>query len=196
MVIVVGGIAQAMRSLHSRGIIHCDLKPANVLVEWDWIVRIGDFGHSLLADKYGGALPQQVDRSERFPFNPRYAAPECFEDEQTLTSNVLAFGLILCELVTGQPGFPLDFGRRRLMKMIVVHKARPAIPDSVGREVRELIGECWEENPARRPSFAEILERLDEMDFKIIAGVDSGKVRRFVRAVKDREKAIGIEIED
>jgi serine/threonine protein kinase len=185
-----------MRYLHSRGIIHRDLKPANVLLDWDWIVRIGDFSDSHMADEYGRALPHESDRFERLHLNPRYAAPERFENELTLKSDVFSFGMILCELLSGQPGFPLNLGPYEFMKMIVIDRARPDIPDFVGEEVKRLIGDCWKQKPGKRPSFEDILERLEEMDFRITAGVDSAKVGRFVRAVKTREKELGIEIKD
>jgi serine/threonine protein kinase len=188
-------MALAMRYLHSQRIIHTDLKPTNVLVDWDWIVNIGDFGHSLLADEWGGALPQQGDRSNEWSINARYTAPECFENGPTLRSDVFSFGIILCELLSGQPGFPLNVPGPQLMKMIVLDHARPTVPDFVGENARRLICDCWKQKPEERPSFEKILERLDEMDFKILAGVASDRVRRFVKAVKTREKALGIEIE-
>jgi serine/threonine protein kinase len=40
---IVTGIVLAMRYLHSRHIIHGDLNPSNVFIDWSWIVRIGDF---------------------------------------------------------------------------------------------------------------------------------------------------------
>jgi serine/threonine protein kinase len=193
--IVVAGMALAMRYLHSRGIIHRDLKPANVLVDWDWIVRIGDFSHSLLADEYGRAVPQEIDRFGPSSTNARYSAPECFDNRPTLKSDVFSFGIILCELLSGQPGLPLNLPGRRLMRMIVMDRARPAIPDFVERKVRRLICDCWKQKPHKRPSFEDILWRLEEMDFRITPGVNSAKVRRFVKAVKDRENALGIEIE-
>jgi serine/threonine protein kinase len=150
----------------------------------------------VLADKYGGALSQQSDHFERLPFDLRSAAPECFENEPTHKSDVFSFGTILCELLTGQPGFPLDLSSAQVMKMIIVAKKRQNIPDFVGWEVRELITDCWKHKPHKRPSFEDILMRLDEMDFKFTAGVDSARVRRFVRAVTARESAHGIEIEE
>jgi serine/threonine protein kinase len=47
---VIAGIALAMRFVHSRGTIHRDLKPENILLDWDWTVRITDFGHSASLD--------------------------------------------------------------------------------------------------------------------------------------------------
>jgi serine/threonine protein kinase len=99
--IIVAGMVLAMRYLHSRGIIHRDLKRANVLLDWDWIVRIGDFSSCLLADEYGRALPHESDRFEKLSVNPRYAAPECFENDLTVKSDVFLFGIILCELLSG-----------------------------------------------------------------------------------------------
>jgi serine/threonine protein kinase len=196
MAIVLTGMVLAMQYLHSRGIIHRDLKPANVLLDWDWTVRIGDFSRSLLADGYGGALPPESDCFEKLSVNPRYAAPECFENGLTLKSDVFSFGIILCALLSGQAGFPLNSGPHRLMKTIVIERARPAIPDSVSEEVKRLIDDCWKHKPRKRPPFEDILELLEETDFRITAGVDSAKVRRFVTAVKTREKELGIEIED
>jgi hypothetical protein len=80
--------------------------------------------------------------------------------------------------------------------MIAIDNARPKIPDFIGREVKRLISDCWKPEPHKRPSFPEILERLEEMDFRITAGVNPAKVRRFVTAVNVREKELGIEIED
>jgi serine/threonine protein kinase len=193
--IVVAGMVLAMRYLHSRRIIHRDLKPANVLVDWDWIVRIGDLSHSLLANEYGRAVPQENDHFGPSSTNARYSAPECFNNRPTLKSDVFSFGIILCELLSGRPGLPLSLPGPQLMKTIAVDRARPAIPNFVDRKVRLLISDCWKQKPNKRPSFEEILERLDEMDFRITAGLDSTKVRRFVKAVKDREKVLGIDIE-
>jgi serine/threonine protein kinase len=44
---IIVGIVLAMRYLHSQKVIHCNLNPNNILLDWDWNVRIGDFGHSI-----------------------------------------------------------------------------------------------------------------------------------------------------
>ena len=45
---IVREVAQALVHAHGRGILHCDLKPANVLLDNDWKVRLADFGQSRL----------------------------------------------------------------------------------------------------------------------------------------------------
>jgi TPR repeat protein len=189
---IVTGIVLAMRYLHSRGIIHRDLKPESVFVDWDWIVRIGNFGNSILS---GESLQKDTSDCDFSP-DARYGAPESFKNSSTLESDVFSFGIVLCELLSGQPGFSRELSQEQLMKLIIIDEARPVIPDFLCSDVKQLIHDCFEENADERPSFAELLFRLDKMDFRITPGVNSEKVRRFVDAVKSREKELGIEIED
>jgi LIM domain kinase 1 len=190
--IIVTGIVLAMRYLHRCGIIRCDLKPSHIFVDWDWIIRIGDFRHSVIADEVEGGAP----RNQKLHLDSFYAAPECFENSPTLESDVFSFGVILCELLSGEPGFSRALSRAQMMKRIIVDKARPSIPDFVCEDMRELILDCLAAEPNERPSFLDILFRLERMDFRITGGVNSDKVRRFVNAVKLREKNLGIEIDD
>jgi hypothetical protein len=78
--------------------------------------------------------------------------------------------------------------------MIVVERARPYIPDDIDPKVKHLIEDCLKYKPYKRPSFETILSRLDKIGFQITVGVNSRKVRRFVTAVQDREKELGIEV--
>jgi serine/threonine protein kinase len=87
-------------------------------------------------------------------------------------SDVFAFGMILCELLVGSPPFwkgsrtGLDL---RIAYRVSVEGERPEIPDSVLPMTRELITDCWAASPDDRPTFAAIVGRLVEMDFKITA---------------------------
>jgi serine/threonine protein kinase len=189
---IVTGIVLGMRYLHSRGIIHRDLTPSNIFVDWDCIVRIGDLSHSVIAgETEGEAAPNQ-----RTLFDAFYAAPESFDNSPTLESDVFSFGVILCELLSGEAGFSRCLTPPEMMKLVVLAHARPSIPSFVCSEVKELIVDCWANEPTERPSFQDILFRLDRMDFRITAGVRTEKVRRFVNAVKAQEKILGMEIED
>jgi serine/threonine protein kinase len=195
--IIVTGIVLTMRYLHFCRIIHRDLKPTNILVDWDWIVRIGDFSHSLLADACGDARSDQPN-SLKSPSSMeiRYTAPESINNRPTLKSDVFSFGLILFELLTGKPAFDPEIPPQNLMKRMLFDQHRPEIPEFICPDVRDLIRDCLEEQSSDRPSFAFILWRLNKMDFRITPGVRSEKVRQFVRAVKGREEHLGIEIDD
>jgi aurora kinase len=188
---IVVGIVLGMRYLHSRGLIHRDLKPENILIDWDWIVRICDFCRSVLSAPPDSELDHKQNKPSPDAF---YSAPECLDNKPTLESDVFSFGLILYELLTGQPAFAPDLGQYPVMKMILVDRALPDIPEYIDPEVKLLIKDCLKYKPEKRPSFETILYRLDKIGFQITGGVNSRKVRRFVTAVKDRERELGIEV--
>jgi serine/threonine protein kinase len=49
--IITAGIVLGMRYLHSRQFIHRNLTPDNILLDWNWVVRIGGFSHSVSLDE-------------------------------------------------------------------------------------------------------------------------------------------------
>jgi hypothetical protein len=63
----------------------------------------------------------------------------------------------------------------------------PDIPTFVLPSARELITDCWAEDPADRPSFEEIVDRLKQMKFKVMPNVNSLKLAAFVEAIERQE---------
>jgi serine/threonine protein kinase len=83
---IIVGIVLAMRYLHSQGVIHCDLNPDNILFDWDWNVRIGDFGHSISPDE-----PAIPNTNPNWPaINSHYLAPECYDNQYSSENDVFA----------------------------------------------------------------------------------------------------------
>jgi serine/threonine protein kinase len=171
-----------MRYLHTAGVVHRDLRPDNIFLDWDWNVRIGGFGHSVCGKS---SVDDRLLEAGKWS----YLAPECFYGKFSQKSDVFAFGLILYELLVGEPAFGKEGRGLYIMKQIAIDEFRPAIPDWVAREVEELISDCWAHEANDRPSFADILARLEAMDFKLTDEVNSVKLRRFVKEVKERELA-------
>jgi serine/threonine protein kinase len=177
-----------MQFVHSRGAIHRDLKPENILLDWDWTVRIADFGRSIAPmapERYS------IGDSNVLPYWPsidwRYLAPECYENVFHQASDVFAFGMILFEILTARPAFPEDCRLFQIAFMIAIEDARPEIPDFVHPLARGLIEDCWAANPDDRPTFAEIVDRLAWMEFKVTADVNSAKVAMLMIRIDDWE---------
>jgi hypothetical protein len=182
------GIALAMRYLHACGVVHRDLTPDNVLLDWDWNPRIADFGHSFL--RGAPAIPSFGDQERPAPcpsVDWRYLAPECYYHQYSPRSDVFSFAMILFELIVGHAGFPKGTNPYAVAKMVVVDEFRPVIPDWVEPSTRELIRDCWADDPDDRPSSEEIVERLRGIDFKLTAHVKSKKLAEFVAGVEKQE---------
>jgi hypothetical protein len=76
------------------------------------------------------------------------------------------------------------------MKYVVVDGWRPEIPEWITPCVGELIADCWADDPDSRPSFATILVRLKNMQFRVFPGVNSAKLTAFVEKVKERKRSM------
>jgi serine/threonine protein kinase len=177
-----------MRFVHSRGAIHRDLKPENILLYWDWTVRIADFGHSTAPPASERPSPARTDALQHWPsIDSRYLAPECYDCTFLQASDVFAFGLILFEILTARPAFPESLNQLQIGYMVAVEGARPEVPNAVLPPARALIEDCWAAEPDDRPTFAEIVERLAEIDFRVAADVNSAKVAAFVKRIEDWE---------
>jgi serine/threonine protein kinase len=188
---VIAGIALAMRFAHSRGTIHCDLSPGNILLDWDWTVRIADFGNSASLDT--PPLIRSDAARDRLSFDSRYLAPERYDGTFRYASDVFAFGLILFEILTGRPAFGESLNQWQIAFAVAIENGRPEIPGSVLPPARALIEDCWAADPDDRPTFADIVDRLAGMQFKVTPHVNSGKVWEFVKRVEDWEKQRGRE---
>lgn len=94
---IAGGIAKGLAAIHEHGIVHLDLKPANVLMDFkdeQWIPKIADFG--LARSTMSQAMNQCGSVG--------YASPEHFDSRLARgpASDMFSFGMLLFELLTGQ----------------------------------------------------------------------------------------------
>ena len=146
---IICGIALGMSFVHSKGIIHRDLKPANVLLDEHHLPRVCDFGSSRLF-----STDSTITTSPNV--TPVYEAPELWNrGNYTGKIDVYSFGVILYELVTGKLAFR-NLSQMQLCMHIAVLGKREEIPDTVTPFARDLIEQCWAQDPDARPSFDEI----------------------------------------
>merc|ERR1711916_9687 len=154
------GIALGMNYLHRMGILHCDLKTRNLLVDKDFNIKVADFGLSQLKNVSGGDLTLQVGT---YP----YMAPEVFESgsEYTEKSDVYSYGIVLWEILTEEEPFAEKFDGSSIQRAVTILDERPRIPEYAPPSYRKLIEKCWRWNPDHRPAFADIAVELRSASF-------------------------------
>uniref|UniRef100_A0A8C5M637 non-specific serine/threonine protein kinase n=2 Tax=Leptobrachium leishanense TaxID=445787 RepID=A0A8C5M637_9ANUR len=158
-------IAAGLSYLHRKNIIFCDLKSDNILV-WSLNVReavnikLSDYGISRLSF-HEGALGVEG--------TPGYQAPEIrprvVYDEKV---DMFSYGMVLYELLSGQRP---SLGQHQLQISKKLSKGiRPVLgrPEEVQfTRLQELMVECWDTKPEKRPLAASVVRRMNEPSFSV-----------------------------
>jgi tetratricopeptide (TPR) repeat protein len=152
-------VAEALAAAHSRGVIHRDVKPGNIMVDERSQVRVVDFGIAKLADS-------TLTRIGTVLGTIAYMAPEVIRGEAAgVATDVWSFGVMLYEMLTG--GHPFEAAYEQAVAYrIIYEEPEPftlALPPEL-EGLRDLIDECLEKDPARRPaSMQEVATLLQGM---------------------------------
>lgn len=158
-------LSYSMARLHRNGIIHCDLKPSNLLIkateEGYFTAKIIDFDSGIIADK-------QDPEDNEIDFDPVYMSPEMlrrtFGEKIALTdrSDIFALGIIMHEYWAGTlPRFSRDYGN--VAEAILKEKAVTA-DENLPADIRETINEMLLPEPSERPDAQSVFERLKRAD--------------------------------
>lgn len=159
-------IARGMNYLHEHkpeAIIHRDLEPSNILRDDSGILKVADFGVSkllMVANRVKEDRPVTCQDT-----SCRYVAPEVFRNEEYDTKvDVFSFALILQEMIEGCP--PFELKKEHEVPKSYVAKERPPFRASAkcyAHGLKKLIEECWDEDPTKRPTFKQIIPRLESI---------------------------------
>ena len=146
-------MARGLAEAHSRGIVHRDVKPSNVLFARGGVLKLVDFGLAKLADE------TRITQSGSRLGTPSYMSPE---QAQALPvdhrGDIWALGVILYEMLTGNVPFEADSVPAMLYK--IVHSPPPPL-DEIDPEIREVVSKAIAKDPGRRyQSMAEMLVGL------------------------------------
>jgi hypothetical protein len=172
---VMHQIATGMAYLHKQKIFHGDLKSMNVLLKDAdsrfTQVKISDFGVSqqILGTESDDGDDDAVNtRSFSGKVGtPMWMAPEVLTSSgagnnfYSAKADVYSFAMLCVEILTGEKPYlddALTLGK--IISSVVDEGRRPKLPWAVPTDLRELIVQCWDEKPERRPDFLQICTRL------------------------------------
>lgn len=150
-------ILNALEAAHAQGIVHRDVKPANVMFPEGGQAKLADFG---IASVKGDA---RLTASGMILGSPNYMSPEqARESEASAASDVWALGATLFYAVEGKT--PFDKGQP-IPTLTAVLTEEPAFTER-SSELRPVLEACMRKDPAERPSVPELRSMLE----KVVAG--------------------------
>jgi tetratricopeptide (TPR) repeat protein/predicted Ser/Thr protein kinase len=154
-------IGEALKLAHAKGIIHQDLKPANIMVDQSGRVYIMDFGLARAVYEADAGKPGEAAGT------PQYMSPEQAKGEKIgQASDIYSYGAILYEIATGRPIFKADTRAEYREKHVSERPVPPAkVNPRLPKQLEHIILKCLEKDPARRyQNIAEILADLNQLE--------------------------------
>ena len=159
-------ICAGLAAAHDRGVVHRDMKPANVMIDGRGRARITDFGLAIVPGE---------GVAESFAGTPAYMAPEQLDGaEATEQSDIYGLGLVLYEIFTGH-----RFYSGTLSEISNAHRVPKRPPSTIVRglnpSIERVILHCMEEIPSDRPeSVRDVIAALPGGD-PLRSAIDAGE---------------------
>ncbi|MFP4395781.1 MAG: protein kinase domain-containing protein [Anaerolineales bacterium] len=136
---IIGQACDALHYAHLQNVVHRDIKPENIMVDEQGRVKVTDFGIAKLTSSVTVTKDRTVG-------TPEYISPEQAQAQQVVpASDIYSLGVVLYELLTGQPPFPMKRGvapRVATISVLVQHihaeptppsRVRPGVPPRLGK---------------------------------------------------------------
>ncbi|KAK5138384.1 hypothetical protein LTR08_003445 [Meristemomyces frigidus] len=140
-------VLQGLLFLHDQGVIHRDIKGANILTTKDGLVKLADFG---VATKQQGLSDGSVVGT------PYWMAPEVIELSGASTaSDIWSLGCTVIELLDGKPPYHQFAPMPALFR--IVNDDHPPLPEGVSPLVRDFLMQCFQKDPNLRVSAKKLL---------------------------------------
>ena len=144
-----------LKTLHQKGIIHCNLKPSNIIIDEFGNVKICDFKKALNVNE----MTMNDIRKNKTAMTPCYTAPELFSDNgiYSFKTDLWALGCIMYEMALGQVPFFEERVNKLILKIIndEVNFNKKQF-NQYSMEFMDVIKKLLEKDPSQRPSWGEI----------------------------------------
>ena len=154
---MVSQTARALHEAHLEGLVHRDIKPGNLLITPDGVVKITDFGIARVADQVSLTATGQVMGTVQ------YLAPEQATGKvPTPSTDIYSLGVVAYEALCGKR--PFSGESQMAIAMAQINETPPPLPSNIDERVRALIMQCLAKKPAQRPATALALaERAESL---------------------------------
>lgn len=150
-------IAVALKYLHSRNVIHCDLKSSNILIGENWKIKISDYGLSRFFNK------NNKDDNRGRIGTPHWMAPEILKGvKYEQSADIFSFGMILWEILSQDIPY-YGVNPYQVIHLVADQKKIVEVPNEGNSTLRKLTQRCLEYEPSLRPNMDEIVECLDKL---------------------------------
>lgn len=157
--IIALGVAYGMAYMHSKNMIHRDLKAQNILLDADDYPRIADFGLSRFLSENDGPMTSQAGTIA-------WCSPEMLmSDHYDQKIDVYSYAVLLWELFTNDIPFKGVKNSIQLATEIVQNNKRPIFPATCPPKLLKLIKRCWDHDPKVRPTFKNLVLAFETGEF-------------------------------
>jgi tRNA A-37 threonylcarbamoyl transferase component Bud32 len=164
-------VARALADAHARGIVHRDVKPANILLNEAGVPLLSDFGIAKILSPTGPSAAASAASGALTSTGVSMGTPAYISPEQGLgrdvdhRTDIYALGIVFFELVTGLPPFDADTPMGLIIKHIQDPPPRPrsllpALPADVERVIMKALAKKPEDRFASMAAFATVLDKL------------------------------------
>lgn len=175
-------IARALDCAHRNNIIHRDVKPQNILVTGEGIVKVTDFGIAKSPDS------QTITNTSKIMGSAHYFSPEQAKGNYVdYRSDIYSFGVVLYEMVTGK----LPFDAESPVSVALKHIQEPVVPpnmidENIPNSLNKLILKAMEKEPIKRyQNVKEILNDLLKIQKNLDVNIETTDIEEdFTRVMK------------
>ncbi|XP_051205054.1 mitogen-activated protein kinase kinase kinase NPK1 [Lolium perenne] len=145
-------ILHGLEYLHSNGIIHRDIKGANILVDNKGCIKLADFGASKQVEKLATA-------AKTMKGTPYWMAPEVIVGSgHDFSADIWSVGCTVIEMVTGKTPWNQEIQEVSLLYYVGTTKSHPPIPDHLSPEAKDFLLKCLQKEPELRSAASDLLQ--------------------------------------
>ena len=160
-------ICIGLKYLHSKDLVHRDIKSENILLDEHFRAKICDFGLSRALE---GTLATITTDGRNSKGTPTHMAPEvCRSDPgcYTVSCDIYSYGVVVMEIVTRTRPFEdkKDWNNVQLCMQIGFRGARPTLPDTLSSEISEFIENCWHSDLGQRLTINQAFDQLPAKEY-------------------------------